>query len=75
MSSEEMRVELEAFVNTGLQEGWYGWPLKEESRTNQTSGVLHAGLIRFWRRQGSKAIGPHERLQAFRAGCRYCVEN
>ncbi len=28
MSSEEMRIELERFVNTGLQEGWTGWPLK-----------------------------------------------
>jgi hypothetical protein len=28
MSAEEMRIELERFVNTGLQEGWTGWPLK-----------------------------------------------
>jgi hypothetical protein len=28
MSSEEMREELESFVNQGLEEGWYGWPLK-----------------------------------------------
>jgi hypothetical protein len=28
MDSEEMRTELERFVNTGLQEGWHGWPLK-----------------------------------------------
>lgn len=28
MSSEEMRVELESFVNRGLQEGWHGWPRK-----------------------------------------------
>ncbi len=26
MSSEEMRIELERFVNTGLREGWTGWP-------------------------------------------------
>jgi hypothetical protein len=32
MSSEEMRIELERFVNTGLREGWRGWPLKAESR-------------------------------------------
>jgi len=30
MSSEEMRVELESFVNQGLQEGWVGWPAKSE---------------------------------------------
>jgi len=26
MNSEEMRNELEWFVNTGLREGWTGWP-------------------------------------------------
>jgi len=26
MSSEEMRSELEVFVNQGLREGWRGWP-------------------------------------------------
>jgi len=26
MSSEEMRNELEIFVNEGLREGWRGWP-------------------------------------------------
>lgn len=28
MSSEEMRTELESFVNQGLRKGWRGWPLK-----------------------------------------------
>jgi hypothetical protein len=31
MSSEEMRIELEAFVNAGLREGWHGWPLKGQT--------------------------------------------
>jgi hypothetical protein len=31
MGPEEMRMELERFVNVGLQEGWSGWPLKVES--------------------------------------------
>jgi hypothetical protein len=31
MSSEEMRIELESFVNTDLREGWRGWPLKAEN--------------------------------------------
>ncbi len=31
MSSEEMRSELEIFVNQGLQEGWRGWP-RHDSR-------------------------------------------
>ena len=28
MSSEEMRIELESFVNQGLRKGWRGWPRK-----------------------------------------------
>ncbi len=31
MSSEEMRSELEIFVNRGLREGWCGWP-RHDSR-------------------------------------------
>jgi len=31
MSSEEMRTELEVFVNQGLQQGWRGWP-RHDSR-------------------------------------------
>jgi len=75
MSSEEMRVELEAFVNAGLREGWGGWPLKGQSRVNRASGMLHAGPIRFWWRPGKRASALGERLQTFRAGRRYCVEN
>jgi len=75
VSSEEMRVELEAFVNMGLREGWGGWPLKEETRASWTSGVLRAGPIRFCRRQGNAGTASYGRLQAFRAGGRYSVEN
>jgi len=28
MSPEDMRMELERFVNTGLREGWTGWPIR-----------------------------------------------
>ncbi len=31
MDSEEMREELEFFVNQGIEEGWNGWPLKGSS--------------------------------------------
>ena len=31
MSAEEMRVELESFVNEGLEKGWCGWPAKGPS--------------------------------------------
>ena len=29
MSAEDMRIELETFVNQGLAEGWCGWPTKQ----------------------------------------------
>jgi len=28
MAAEQMRMELESFVNQGLQEDWRGWPMK-----------------------------------------------
>jgi hypothetical protein len=28
MNSEEMRTDLESFVNQGLMQGWLGWPVK-----------------------------------------------
>ncbi len=43
MSSEEMRTELEIFVNQGLREGWRGWPRHDgrgvlgNVRTDRTS--------------------------------------
>ena len=46
MSSEEMRTELEIFVNRGLREGWCGWP-RHDSRgfhgTTRTGGMKRAG--------------------------------
>lgn len=42
MSSEEMRTELEMFVNQGLQEGWRGWPRHDDRgfcRTDRTCGM------------------------------------
>lgn len=32
MNSERMRTELESFVNTGLRQGWCGWPRKDAIR-------------------------------------------
>ena len=31
MSAEEMRTELESFVNQGLEEGWRGWPTRGQA--------------------------------------------
>lgn len=45
MSSEEMRTELEIFVNEGLREGWRGWPRHDDrgfhgtDRTDRTCGT------------------------------------
>ncbi len=51
MSSEDMRVELEWFVNRGLQEGWQGWPRKNTGRRDEAPGERSAGgLDRFTRR-------------------------
>ncbi len=43
MSSEDMRVELESFVNRGLQEGWHGWPRKGAHRRDEAQGERPAG--------------------------------
>jgi len=76
MSSEEMRNELEAFVNTGLREGWCGWPLKAETCISRPSvPPLHTGSARFWRRRGSRLIVTDRPLEVLRVGRRCCVEN
>jgi hypothetical protein len=36
MSSEEMRTELEIFVNQGLREGWRGWPRHDSRGSHKT---------------------------------------
>jgi hypothetical protein len=76
MSSEEMRVELEAFVNAGLREGWRGWPLKEESRMSRTSDLpLYAKLVGIQSRWSRRLRVRGEQLRAFVVGSRYCAEN
>ena len=50
MSAEEMREELEVFVNEGLREGWNGWPLKQEMDTGRMLGQrLRIAPMRIWR--------------------------
>lgn len=39
MSSEEMRTELEIFVNQGLREGWCGWPRDDCRLSPGTLGI------------------------------------
>jgi hypothetical protein len=61
MSSEEMRTELEIFVNRGLQEGWHGWPLKSEI----DEGRSHVAPPRFWRGGRSSPALSTSRLGLF----------
>jgi hypothetical protein len=50
MSAEDMRAELEMFVNKGLREGWNGWPLKQEMDTGRMLGQrLQIASMRIWR--------------------------
>ncbi len=50
MSSEEMRTELEIFVNEGLREGWRGWPLKGEGGKARPRGNRrNVASLRIWR--------------------------
>jgi len=39
MSSEEMRTELEIFVNQGLREGWRGWPRHDGRGIRGNAGI------------------------------------
>ncbi len=50
MSSEEMRTELEIFVNEGLREGWRGWPLKGENHKDRPRvHRRNVASLRIWR--------------------------
>jgi hypothetical protein len=70
MSSEEMRIELETFVNVGLQEGWHGWPRKAEAcQTPRFRGPLYAvtpGTGREARDDSASSAGSRETFGALR---------
>lgn len=63
MNSEQMRAELEIFVNEGLRAGWRGWPLKSETQKGRSarerSGVAS---LRVWRGGRRKPVSPVGRL-------------
>lgn len=44
MSAEQMRVELESFVNKGLKEGLRGWPVKASLAQAQASDRLYFAM-------------------------------
>jgi hypothetical protein len=76
MSSEEMRVELESFVNAGLRQGWRGWPLKEGIRARRMSNPPACGKIaRFWCKQDDRLTAFGERLTTAGIFNRLCFEN
>jgi len=74
MSSEEMRIELESFVNQGLQEGWGGWPPK--SNTEKTGGGRPkavgispvSGVVRFDLCNDYRSAGVYRACSAGRFG-------
>ena len=71
MGAKDMRVELESFVNRGLQEGWHGWPRKNTGRRDEAQGEGAAdGVDRFTRRI-RESFGP--RSDAF--STRQCLYN
>jgi len=54
MSSEELRLDLELFINKGLAKGLRGWPPKgQECRVEGNSG----NQLGHWRRWGSNRFG------------------
>jgi hypothetical protein len=63
MSAEQMRTELEIFVNDGLREGWEGWPLKSESQKGQ-SGLRRLSMVwlRIWRSGRRRPVARRGRL-------------
>lgn len=66
MSTEEMRTELEIFVNEGLREGWRGWPLKSEvQRDRSRRSRSRVTSLRFWRNDRSKLARLLGRLGPF----------
>jgi len=72
MSSEEMRMELEAFVNAGLREGWGGWPLKVETgRTRTFARSWSATPAGAWRigRDRRISLGLHDRFAVLTSLC------
>ena len=66
MSSEEMRTELEIFVNEGLREGWRGWPLKSANdKTRPCGSRRNVTALRIWRGGRSKPVRVARRLGLF----------
>jgi len=67
MSTEELRLDLESFINKGLDQGLRGWPVKGQERAtvgnpSQRSWyklpLEHASLLpKVWNRRTSETLG------------------
>ena len=42
MNADEIRLDLESFINRGLREGWRGWPVKRQKHIATEIRGLHA---------------------------------
>jgi hypothetical protein len=69
MSSEEMREELESFVNRGIEKGWEGWPLKDWPFDTDQCRLAHDGEINLFDRIQAGFLSVEGRLdRLFRTG-------
>ncbi len=67
MSADEMRTELESFVNQGLAEGWCGWPTtRQPSRFEQWQETYCSGPMALASWQGGREgpLGANSRRAA-----------
>jgi hypothetical protein len=71
MSSEELRLDLESFINKGLDQGLRGWPVKRQERDAVRNPSRHSGymplelvslLPKGWNGQTSKTLGTDKRI-------------
>ena len=73
MGPEEMKSELEQFLNTGLRQGWTGWPLKAQAcGSSRYSGQWLAASTESWPGGCDDAIDPTPREGAFVSLCLLC---
>jgi len=73
MGPEEMRTELERFLNTGLQNGWTGWPLKVQACVSKRfRGQWLAASTESWPGGSDGAMCPTTREGAFASLCSLC---
>jgi hypothetical protein len=68
MSSEEMRVDLESFVNEGLAQGWLGWPVKARPTDEIRRPLDRPAEMRYRRTEPMSRQGPSVHFASGLAG-------